>query len=715
MSFSWIPMYEELATALMAYEGRQSELIQRLVDLKNEKLPVLPLNDKTADGDAMLAAIDPFSFFATFNRGLTDENRCAVLTRLKSHFGLSSEVPTDFDGIPVTDARSSWFFQYSVDRQPDEIPALWALARQAVTLGRMAIAEATFDRCLRIKTVKIGKLSMGLFWLRPREFMPLDSRSMAYLRSKDVHVPENVGSWTAYAKVLDDAEVVLGNDFSRLSLDAYDLDGPPSSTLRVAEPVERPLQSWLFQCNPDKYDLDGALKAMKRTSWRMSRYAEDIAVGDQVFLWVSGRAGGLRAVATVDSPVTEVASDDDTFIRDTAGLSETGKRVGIRFDKSSRLVHRDAVRAAPGLQNLGVLKSPQGTNYPVTPEEATILLGLYTREMTPPHPLNLILHGPPGTGKTYQMRKMREDFTEAWVSSNSSPSADNQFFVTFHPSFTYEDFVEGIRPESDDAGGPVRYPLCAGIFKQACERAVQLAGFDRGLAAFCSLPTAERKRLLAVARPAVLYIDEINRGNVARILGELISLIEPDKRLGADQELVVTLPGSRQYFGVPSNLWLIGTMNTADRSVVALDVALRRRFAFQECPPQPELLDGVLVDGVDLGRLLRTINRRLLFLRDRDHLIGHAFFLPLKTSPSLDALRRVFREAVIPLLLEYFHDDLGRVGLVLGPQWVRRIAGGNIFALGFDHDQRDDLSERPVWEVVDAKDQPIEAFRSIDG
>jgi 5-methylcytosine-specific restriction protein B len=313
------------------------------------------------------------------------------------------------------------------------------------------------------------------------------------------------------------------------------------------------------------------------------------------------------------------------------------------------------------------------------------------------------------------MRKMREDFTDAWVSSNSSPSADNQFFVTFHPSFTYEDFVEGIRPESDDAGGPVRYPLCAGIFKQACERAVQLAGFDRGLAAFCSLPTAERKRLLAVARPAVLYIDEINRGNVARILGELISLIEPDKRLGADQELVVTLPGSRQYFGVPSNLWLIGTMNTADRSVVALDVALRRRFAFQECPPQPELLDGVLVDGVDLGRLLRTINRRLLFLRDRDHLIGHAFFLPLKTSPSLDALRRVFREAVIPLLLEYFHDDLGRVGLVLGPQWVRRIAGGNIFALGFDHDQRDDLSERPVWEVVDAKDQPIEAFRSIDG
>jgi hypothetical protein len=832
MSFSWVPIYEELATALVAYENRQGELIQLLAELNDAKIPALPIGDKTASGDATLTEIDPFTFFASFNRGQTDENRRAVLTRLKAHFGLAADVPTDFHGIPVADKRSSWFFQYAADRQPDEIPSLWALARQAVSGGRKAIVGATFDRCIRIKTVKTGKMSMGLFWLRPREFMPLDRRSMALLRAKAVDVPETVDSWAAYAKVLDGAVSSLGNDFSRLSLDAYERDVPPASPLLAAEPAARPPRWWLFQCNPDKYDLDRALQEMTRTSWRMTRYADDIAVGDRLFLWVSGPAGGLRAVATVDSPVAEVEKDDDPFLRDGDALGSRMKRVGIRFDDISGLVRRDAVLAAPGLQNLGVLKWPQGTNYPVTDDEAKVLLALYagspeapgtprSRER-PPLPLNLILHGPPGTGKTYRMRAMRELFAPAtarptttaqpdvadltwfeviaialhdlgrpaeareviahplvqakyverapttklgpyvhatlrghtvrasktvhderrtkplvfdmtedskWFlpaglpeelrfdpAPSGEPGApDNQFFVTFHPSFTYEDFVEGIRPESDEEGGPVRYPLRAGIFRQACERAVQLAGFDRGLAEFCTLPSDERKRLLADAQPAVLFIDEINRGNVARILGELITLIERDKRLGGDQELIVTLPGSRQRFGVPSNLWIIGTMNTADRSVVALDVALRRRFAFQECPPQPELLDDASVDGVNLGKLLRAINRRLLVLRDRDHLIGHASFLPLKDSPTLKNLQRVFGESVLPLLLEYFHDDLGRVGLVLGPQWVRRAPGSDVFAKGFEHDQRDDLAERPVWEVAKPEELPIEAFRAIHG
>lgn len=145
-----------------------------------------------------------------------------------------------------------------------------------------------------------------------------------------------------------------------------------------------------------------------------------------------------------------------------------------------------------------------------------------------------------------------------------------------------------------------------------------------------------------------VFIDEISRGNVAQIFGELISLIEPDKRLGARHEMMVELPGSRRLFGVPSNVWIIGTMNTADRSVVALDTALRRRFAFCECPPRPELLRGVVVEGVDLEALLVAVNDRILRLRDRDHLIGHAFFMGMADASgrTLDALRRVFRESI---------------------------------------------------------------------
>ena len=310
--------------------------------------------------------------------------------------------------------------------------------------------------------------------------------------------------------------------------------------------------------------------------------------------------------------------------------------------------------------------------------------------------------------------------SKAGLAMDPAPGAEappnNQFLITFHPSFTYEDFVEGMRPDSgEDGDETVRYPVVPGIFKRACERAVQLADFTGGLAAFCDLPAEERKAMLATASPAVLFIDEINRGNVARILGELITLIEPDKRLGGEEELIVTLPASKLRFGVPSNLWIVGTMNTADRSVVTLDVALRRRFAFRECPPDPSLLDAVAIDDVDLGRLLTAINQRLLVLRDRDHLIGHAFFWPMKVDPArrtLGELRRVFCESIVPLLLEYFHDDLGRIGLVLGKAFVTRQLKTTVFA-DFEHDHKEDLAERPVWTLADPQTLPAEAFRKI--
>lgn len=167
-----------------------------------------------------------------------------------------------------------------------------------------------------------------------------------------------------------------------------------------------------------------------------------------------------------------------------------------------------------------------------------------------------------------------------------------------------------------------------------------------------------------VAEPYVLIIDEINRGNVSRIFGELITLIEPSKRVGADEALEVLLPYSKKPFSVPGNVYLIGTMNTADRSLAGLDVALRRRFVFKAMPPQPKLLDATVVDGVGVGQLLRTMNQRIEALLDRDHCLGHAYFMPLRDDPSLARLGSIFRNQVLPLLQEYFFDDWQRI------QWV---------------------------------------------
>lgn len=288
-------------------------------------------------------------------------------------------------------------------------------------------------------------------------------------------------------------------------------------------------------------------------------------------------------------------------------------------------------------------------------------------------------------------------------------------FLTFHQSYAYEDFIEGIRPKTQEAegGASLSYELEDGVFLRAATAAIRLAGFDGTLDAFCRLDPAERSRVLEGAPPYGVFIDEINRGNVSRIFGELITLLEEDKRLGAAGELIVTLPYSRRRFGVPSNLCVIGTMNTADRSVEALDSALRRRFAFLECAPDATVLEGTMVEGVvDVEAMLRTINHRIELLLDRDHLIGHAHLMAVKEEPTIDKLKEVFAQSIIPLLSEYFYADLGRVGLVLGRPFVRKVVSPTALA-PFDHDSADQLADRPTYRLTSVESLSTADFRSI--
>jgi len=264
-------------------------------------------------------------------------------------------------------------------------------------------------------------------------------------------------------------------------------------------------------------------------------------------------------------------------------------------------------------------------------------------------------------------------------------------FTTFHQSFTYEDFIEGLKPDLEDESGELKYVIEDGVFKALCRRA-----------------EADPDNRYAI------FIDEINRGNIAAIFGELISLIEADKRKGSKNELSATLPYSKQRFAVPSNIDVYGTMNTADRSVEALDTALRRRFSFVEMPPKPELIasagqaknqNGNVAD-VHLPTLLTSINTRIEHLLNKDHLIGHAYLMHVE---SIDDLKAVFRDKIIPLLQEYFFGDFGKIGLVLGAGFVRKKASSNasIFAQFNDYDSAD-LTDRVVYELIsiDAMSDP---------
>ncbi|GER21417.1 McrB family protein [Variovorax boronicumulans] len=399
-----------------------------------------------------------------------------------------------------------------------------------------------------------------------------------------------------------------------------------------------------------------------------------------------------------------------------------------------------------------------------------------SRPSVPLQPLNRILYGPPGTGKTY--RSVAEAVSIAEGGAISELLVPDRYiqtkarfdelrrtgqveFLTFHPSYAYQDFVQGIRPRA--VGGSVSYDVVDGVLKRIADKAMENwhksqasavleiteeARFERafykvsesiqdkgfveaqlagGRTARVTIPTREggltvqtegsetaytlsKKRIrstwmsrgsisrvrdiklpvatyfwavlqllkqvdqdlepLAAIQPEplrqfVLVIDEINRGNIAKIFGELITLIEDDKRVGGSNELTVTLPYAEADdppFGLPPNLHLVGTMNTADRSIALMDTALRRRFAFVELMPDLNAVPSGSIDGVEPRRLLEAINARIRFLFDREHTIGHAYLCGVN---SLKDVERALTERIIPLLQEYFHDDWAKISLVL--------------------------------------------------
>lgn len=334
-------------------------------------------------------------------------------------------------------------------------------------------------------------------------------------------------------------------------------------------------------------------------------------------------------------------------------------------------------------------------------------------------PLNRILYGPPGTGKTYITREMAVEIADnGWFLREQANQNASRFrkrlvaryddlvsegkiaFTTFHQSFAYEDFVEGIRAKTDEESGQLRYDIEAGIFRELVQRAIDDPQHNN----------------------YVLIIDEINRGNISRIFGELITLLEPSKRLGAADSQQALLPYSKKSLSVPDNLYVIGTMNTADKSLAQMDIALRRRFTFVEMAPQPRLLDGKVIHGVSLSEMLATINERIEVLLDRDHLVGHSYFLPLleidSPEASETALASIFKHAIIPLLQEYFFDDWERIGWVFNDdnkaeenRFVRR-GGSTLLSDLFHSSVQQDLVDRRYW-INDAAFNLSESYVGI--
>lgn len=693
--FQWTEFYMELASALLPYKNNRSELIAKLKTIFDDAGMNFPFKER---GKEVYEDICPFTVFGSFNKGITNANRIALLEQFAKQFSIKAAVPTEFDGIPVVMNLSAWFFAYKENRGEHDIDNLWDLLEKAIAYSNEASADnksafiAAYDTVTKQKMIK-WNITMGLFWARPYTFINLDATNRAFITDVDnmphyfttifSDINKGLPDGRSYLFMCEQAKNALNqkeyeyHSFPELSYYAWKSNQSNKTEETSTNAVDSNIKEtnyWIYSPGDNASMWDEFYKAgimgigwddvtdlkrftskeeikdymkkvydpsysYKNNAHCLWQFANEIKVGDVIFVKKGMHKIIGKGVVTSD------------YIYDTS--RSTYKHIRkVDWQNKGEWEH-------PGQAVMKTL-----TNISAYPDYVQKLLALFAEDTSEEvseqkeikYPLyskddflnevymdedtyntltelleakyNVILQGAPGVGKTFAAKRLA-------YSIMGQKDTSRVAMVQFHQSYSYEDFIQGYRPSKDG------FELENGTFYKFCKEAEE----DN-------------------ERPYFFIIDEINRGNLSKILGELMMLIEKDKR-GEKIKLLY----SNEWFTVPQNVRIIGMMNTADRSLALMDYALRRRFAFFDFAPafSSEGFKNYLAEknSPKLESLITAVESLNNTISSDESLgdgfrIGHSYFC---TDGEItdEWLKSVVEYEVIPLIKEYWFDEPTKV------------------------------------------------------
>ena len=704
--FDWVDFYKEFANTLLQYKNNRETLVEkveRIYELTGIDIPTLERNKQIVD-------IDPFTIFGLFNKSsMTVNNRIKIISTVASLFDIKAPIPTSFDGIPLLNNQNATYYYFIDERDEDDIDTLWGLYESALMYVNDSSSKNTsmlsqyFDSAINKKGNGNSKITMGLYWIAPTYFLNLDQRNTWYIYESgkmptdlvdSLPIVEDKISASKYFEIVDKLKAFLDSNqsifknFIELSFEAWRYSEEVNRLKRaeknqskvrakgaaLADDDIETIHYWIYspgkgakiwdECYDNNimaigwdaigdlrgYNSKDEIKQVMNKYYDPSRsyihsacatweFANEMKPGDIVFAkngmhLIIGRGivksdyiydpqrkefKNIRKVEWTNRGEWECSRQSPMkTLTDITSFTDYVEQLNLFFDS-------DMLDDAETLE----------TSYP-TYDKARFLDSVYMDEDSydtlvslVKSKKNIILQGAPGVGKTFAAKRLA-------YSMMGVKDPNRVMMVQFHQSYSYEDFIMGFRPSENG------FKLKHGVFYEFCKKAEVDSDNDY-----------------------FFIIDEINRGNLSKIFGELFMLLESDKRGVALQLLYAD-----EKFSIPENLYIIGMMNTADRSLAMLDYALRRRFAFFELKPAFESYGfksyQKFLNNDKFDKLIECIKQLNLAIKSDETLgagfcIGHSYFCDLDKSELEAALIRIVDFEIIPLLSEYWFDDADMV------------------------------------------------------